>query len=510
MGRIPVVLVDDEYLILENLKNLIDWDEAGFQIVAVAQNGKAALDLIARHRPLLVITDVSMPVMDGIELTERIQRDYPDTQVLVYTSYAEFQYIRQAMQYGAIGYLLKNEISAGALSDTLSALRDSISSKKQNRSQVDRLALHQYFAEIFAPSFAADLPSEKVPSELHRFRNQQFYFCITCPEKPALLDDIYQANPYITEQFVRPFMDMQNNNDGISICFSIGRLVIWGFAGSAAASVSDQRDQVFDAMHAALPSQPSTIRFDEPLPISALRLWLASRLHGINFHILFNETPIVTASAIPADSAVPRQSPGAAFSFDLNNASIDQTKGAIQSLISDLFASRDTVAVKQLFLRLCAFFEAKCNFDILWDTTVVFTGEDGFIEWFWESLEKLRGYSSAHDVSAYSVPVKNAILFMQENFSDDELSIELIAGHIKLSPGRLSHLFKKETGKTVLTVLTDIRIKEAIRLLTTSNHRIYEISEMVGYKTTQYFSQIVSQKTGKRPIDFRNSKEVST
>ena len=105
--------------------------------------------------------------------------------------------------------------------------------------------------------------------------------------------------------------------------------------------------------------------------------------------------------------------------------------------------------------------------------------------------------------TGYSISIRNAIDYMRHNYSHSDLTIDIIANQVGFSSGRLSVLFKQEVGQTVNKFLTDIRIEMAISLLENSQCKIYEIAEMVGYKSSQYFSQIFCRSTGRRPIDYR-------
>jgi two-component system response regulator YesN len=114
----------------------------------------------------------------------------------------------------------------------------------------------------------------------------------------------------------------------------------------------------------------------------------------------------------------------------------------------------------------------------------------------------MEEYKKSLDVK-YSSPLKHAIDYMNKNFHDTELSVDSIAENVNLSVGRLSVLFKQETGKTINDYLTDIRIKHAIYLLRHTNLKIYEIGQRTGYRSSQYFSKVFNKRTGKRPVDFK-------
>ncbi len=104
---IKVMIVDDEKYVRMGIKNDTDWALIGCEVVAEASNGEMALELASEHRPDLVISDIKMPKMDGIELAGKLLEKYPDTKVIFLTAYNEFEYARQAVRLGVSDYLLK-------------------------------------------------------------------------------------------------------------------------------------------------------------------------------------------------------------------------------------------------------------------------------------------------------------------------------------------------------------------------------------------------------------------
>ena len=82
MKTIKTLLVDDDYLVIQDLKNLVDWNKLGFQITGTATNGKTALALATKQKPELIITDISMPVMDGFDFIETVKKDFPNTYII--------------------------------------------------------------------------------------------------------------------------------------------------------------------------------------------------------------------------------------------------------------------------------------------------------------------------------------------------------------------------------------------------------------------------------------------
>ncbi|MFD2877412.1 response regulator [Paenibacillus rhizoplanae] len=114
-----VLIVDDEILVRQGIKYVLDWEQEGFQIVGEAANGREALNSLQTLQPHIIITDIVMPVMDGEELTRLVKRDYPATEVIVLSSFSEFHYVRSTFQHGVADYILKPKLEAGALLQVL-------------------------------------------------------------------------------------------------------------------------------------------------------------------------------------------------------------------------------------------------------------------------------------------------------------------------------------------------------------------------------------------------------
>ena len=110
-----VLIVDDDAFARNELKNMIDWEENGFTLCGEASNGYIAIDLLEKTCPDVLITDISMPAMDGIELIEYVKSSFPNTLVIALSGYDDFDYVRQSMVKGAKDYILKHRLNKNVL-----------------------------------------------------------------------------------------------------------------------------------------------------------------------------------------------------------------------------------------------------------------------------------------------------------------------------------------------------------------------------------------------------------
>ena len=123
MERLDVMLIDDDYLVLQDLQTLINWEQYGFRIVATATTGEAALAAFRKYHPQLLFCDAYMPGMSGLDLVETILEINSSVDVFVISSYEDFHFARRAVKAGVIEYLLKNEPTPTLLKEKLALVR---------------------------------------------------------------------------------------------------------------------------------------------------------------------------------------------------------------------------------------------------------------------------------------------------------------------------------------------------------------------------------------------------
>ena len=128
---LTIMLVDDEVLALDYLKNMVAWEEHGYQVKGCATGAKKALELYDRIKPDIVISDIRMPGMDGLELTRLLKEKNKDTAIILLSAYGDFDYAQKAIRYGVSNYLLKHELCEKLLLTELERAREQV--KRQKR-----------------------------------------------------------------------------------------------------------------------------------------------------------------------------------------------------------------------------------------------------------------------------------------------------------------------------------------------------------------------------------------
>ena len=137
MKKTKIFLVEDEFVIRNGIKNIIEWEKEGYEFVGEASDGELAYPMILKERPDILITDIKMPFMDGLELSRLVRRELPDIKILILSGYNEFDYAKEAIKLGVTDYLLK-PISSVRLLEALKEVCQLISQEKEEKELLKR------------------------------------------------------------------------------------------------------------------------------------------------------------------------------------------------------------------------------------------------------------------------------------------------------------------------------------------------------------------------------------
>lgn len=186
----------------------------------------------------------------------------------------------------------------------------------------------------------------------------------------------------------------------------------------------------------------------------------------------------------------------------LDNEHFEKNIANIKAYLTDCQAEKDITSIVNFFSGFCTFINLHSRGRICLQNSYYLPTLEYLLKWVFDTMQQcqLLDSSTPPSVSPY---VNQAIRYIQFHYSDHTLTSEKISAQVGLSPGRLGVLFRQHVGKTINEYLTDFRIEKAVHLLQNTNLKVFEITVRCGYKSSQYFSQIFHQKTGKRPIDFR-------
>ncbi|MGL6198355.1 MAG: response regulator transcription factor [Lachnospiraceae bacterium] len=506
MKKLSVIIADDDQLVLDDLQQMVDWKKLGFHIAAVAKRGEDALELVRRFRPALLITDIQMMGMDGLELTETTQAEFPHMKVLIISAHDEFSYAKRAIASGVMDYLLKTELSTITLSRKLLEVADYFRNVTSSNSAIyeqefsqfldsDNNQLidnfphlktvknEQYYFSVITCShvFSRDLSKivlnesrylQKVKETILQFAKEYFLRPVTCLYKESIIlgvhaKDISNSQPLNTLNDFRHRLVQKLNYTSLNFIqfFQTKKLTISNFHTDYKAS------------------RPFIHYYQFFCPEAPINMSLWNDLH----HYRIN-------AAFPFHSLV----------LDLEHQDLNCL--LIKDYVSECCKAYDIYSLISFYGNFCAKMEVITNNQIQLPQKLHAHLPEVLLKWLFNTLHDCIALITKGNTCQYSSSVTRAISFMEQNYADSSLSSSDIAEYAGLSVNRLGVLIKQDTRKTINEFLSHIRVEKAIHLLKNTNMKIYEISEKCGYQSSQYFSQVIFQKTGKRPIDYRKAK----
>ena len=512
MGKnISVMIVDDERLAIEDLSTLVDWNDLGFEIVTTAFNGTQALMKYEAFHPQVVFTDIKMPFMDGIELIERLRTLDPDVKLVLLTAFEDFSYARSAIQQGITDYLIKSEINTTTLTELLNKISCSI----QKQSQYQGI-----LADKKVESFFMSKSNGETHEDNELFSGRYSYLIFEQNEPVMLSDELVSAYRRITGNEMAAVlrkldygvMDLK----AVSVLPKRRTLVC---LASESTSMADSYRNVYTLAKKGVKNlaEKFSCWFSVYASYYPMNFYeIQSLLHD---NKLFNQK-YFKATQEPIELRREKRVKHQEEPINIQLVTVSYQNKDLEELNKQLDVIFTSLcrngSVRQLSMVSQDLYYLLCNFAKALDPEksdrVDLSPDHNWHQWLcaqticqWmkQKFGELLDIRCNVSDDGYTRVVNDAILFIHQNYTNPELSLQEIANHLHLSVGYLCALFKEETGKTLKNYITDVRIGEAKKLLEKDYLKIYEICTATGYQSSQYFSQVFHKKVGVYPAEYR-------
>lgn len=539
-----VVIIDDETLVRVGLKSLINWEELGYEVAGEGDNGHSGLKLIMESRPDLVITDIKMPMMDGLEMIKKAYEANQSLKFIVLSSYNEFNLVKEAMKLGAEDYLLKLEMKPEVLTDVLLQMRnklmDDLDEKDERRHMKDQLRVNktvlreEFFRNIIGRMIPDREYIEETVKQLEIELNEEELLCAVIKGNFSNVSHKYGEEDMRVLDFT-----IINIIEEISNEFLKSYAFKWNY-GIYALALSKGGD-----MDAAAHMQKVDAMCE--IIIQMLRQYVdvhvsvgVSRLHSgyENFRQAFSEANrMVEHTFFSGYGNVLHYSDGARENGDLFDIDLHRFKDNLLKAIDTL----DVEAVRGIFSSMLETLNDRrvlkrnaynvcCGIAYFLDTMldhdwILFKEKEGLGG---NSFESIKGLETLDEIIGWIKAFENSICaFFSQKKQDSRyylisrakkyivdnygecLGLKRVADALGISPGYLSNIFTQYTGMCFIDYVTTVKIDMAKKLLRETDNKIYEISYMLGYENATYFSKIFKKTTGYTPKEFlQNFKEA--
>ena len=533
---IKVFLVEDEIIIREAIHKMIPWAEYGFELIGEAKDGEMALPLIKKSKPDVLITDIKMPFMDGLTLSRLVKKDLPNTKIIIISGYDDFDYARQAITLGIEQYLLK-PISKDEFLEVLEGIRS-----KYEKENEQKLYYQKFENEIKAyeknaqRDFFELLVSEDV--DLQRIYEQadRLQIDIMAQCYNLVLFDIGAKSDYqnVGDRYSNDAADVQNKIDEFFInnrSYQLFRNQQFNYAvlikgdeneiGQITAECIEFLKTTFE--------QNGTLEWFVCAGKSVERLSMMSECYKeamksfayryLGYRYVFSYENIEKTEKDEdmnlqnIDMNAVKQEIIYNFLFNALDEEVDSfVKNYLQMIGGEAMRSKMFQQYILLNLHFClTSFADKLGYDKTEiDDSLKFIVDERIKST--EDLEKIIGsilrkgirLREERSKGRNQSVIRTALQYMEENFTDDSLTLNRVAGVANVSANHFSALFSQEMGQTFIEYLTQLRMNRAKEQLRCTDMRSGEIALEVGYKDPHYFSFLFKKTQGCTPSEYRN------
>lgn len=529
-----ILIVDDETLVRIGIKSCIQNYYGSYEILE-AVDGNQALKLIKEMKPELVITDIRMPAMDGLQLIENTNKLGFNIKFIVLSCFDEYEYVRQAMKMGAKDYILKHKMDPENIYNLIENVRmeleafsgPSMHAAIQSKDSIDILKQEFIKSLIRENPHSQDYINQKIRDYHMRLHGKLFVLCILS------IDDYRKVKERYSER--------DNHLLTYSVCNIVDELL--GNVGSGEIAYYS-RNKFIILLSFETAEQKEIIQFVAST-VREIQGTLQQFLEiSTSYSIVSTARPIRELHKCNEKAQKVYEynffKGNRAITFDYEIMQFKEKKNILQlpdpnSFYSQLiFMEKDNIkfTVQQLIYDAVQVFQPESvklkNFLLdfldkvikrLVDNTDVINNN---IEFYNDLNFKISHTESLHELNecitnmiatirksiyereaSFNSPIVLKVIKLMKNRYYEDISLEQVAGELKVNPSYLSRVFKKEMKKNFIDFLTTVRIKKAKELLKTTELPVHEIAVNVGYINQQYFSKVFKKATNLTPSEYK-------
>ncbi len=521
-----IFLVEDEIVAREGIRDNVDWRMAGFEFCGEAPDGEMALPLIENTRPDVLITDIKMPFMDGLQLCKIVRERMPSIKIIILTGHDEFDYAQQAVKLGVTEYLLKpvgvqdlHEV-LGKVAVQLDRERQEQENLRQLKDQIeDNLTLHR-------EKFLLDLVMGEMTSPKAIKTSQQLGLDIIAKSylvvlmRAELCGKGARFNYHQFQQVQRIASGLIDNNpDAFLLKKDLEELVLIlkGDSGDHLVQEADfltemiknEVDNSTDCLLICGVGSPQERISDIPRSFTEALLILQNELPAANQVRTTNEANKAELLNLDKSAIEDFLKFGSQDNFDDFFGAYLQplSETALKSYLIKNYIFIDIVLTTAKFVHRLGGVVDQVIPEINNVETLLMNIQT--IEQIKAETKKMfasaLAFRGAQVHNQHGLVIHRVKEYIGHHYANSELSLNIVAAQVNLSPSHFSTVFSRETGETFIEYLTRIRIDKAKELLRTTSLKSFEIADRVGYGDPHYFSTVFKKNTGLTPIEFRLS-----
>ncbi|NSA99661.1 two-component system response regulator YesN [Clostridium beijerinckii] len=538
MNLYRIMIVDDEEEIRLGIIKRIDWEANGFIVVGDAENGQDALEKAEKLQPDVIMTDIKMPFMDGLELGKKLVELMPSTKIIVFSGCDDFEYAHKAIKINVVEYVLK-PINSAELIEVLVRLKEQLDREYNEKRNLETLYKHYIKSlPVIREQFLVGAIEGRINEE--QWHEQMEELGIDFKYKHLTVGIIQADGTLSFEENLNNFSGQKESaltpisikkivdeNMGkyckfISFIYS-GMVIVMGnfekkedillFIKGINEVCKVYKRIMSLTIFAGIGyvySNPSQIRFSYRTAQNAL-----------DYRFILGAGKAIYIDDVEPDNSIQLQLDEKEERSMLNAIKIS-SEDEISEAIDSLFKKTEDLLLPfnqyRIYLMEIMTSLLKLVQTYAFDIEEIF-GENfnaySYLEsfnsihevkkWIIEKAIRINSYIKRERINSSMMLIEKAKQYIKENYSDYDVSVEKLCSKLHVSPTYFSTMFKKETGTSFVNYLTATRLEEAVKLLNTTDDKTYMIAEKVGYPEANYFSYVFKKQFGVSPSKYRKN-----
>lgn len=531
MDNIKVFICEDESIVREGLRDMIPWEKYGFEFVGDAPDGEMALPMIRNLKPDVLITDITMPFMDGLSLCKIVMSEFPDIKIIIISGYSDFEYARQAISIGVERYLLKPVTRADMIAaieeikqkiNEASEQQNYISKYEQEFKKFERFSHRAFFEKLVEGSMSVQEIYEQA-NELHLNLSANGYnlviFTIRDAKQSGYADDA--AN--VMESLFGHFMQYPDY-----IIFRCNLLSYAVLIKGDLERLPGLTDRCVDMIRQHCEEAQADLEWYAAVGVPTERLSGMSKCYSdanraFAYRHLLPDEHIFTSDLVKNKYHAPsagdldhidatKLDPMIIRNF-VRTGILSEAESFADEYIANLKCMEDSVLIRDyLLVSLRVNIELALREEGIEDPGIdlslrsvdmeIETAEfrNGLIE----ILNKAITIRDAEAMKRSSDIIDSAMRYIDNHYKDEDISLDSVAIASNISANYLSAMFSQKVGLSFVEYVTKKRMEKAKQLLRKTDKRSGEIAGEIGYKDPRYFSFVFKKKTGCTPSQYRN------
>ncbi len=550
---VKLFLCEDEIVMRDGIKKHIDWEKEGIEFAGEASDGELAYPMILELKPDILLTDIKMPFMDGLELSELVKKELPDIKIIILSGYDEFAYAQRAVSLGVTEYLLK-PISPAKLKESIRSVAEKIEEERAlgaseaewaKEEQAERLALERN--RLFDTLIMNNMSASEV---LDKAKEQGIALTARAYQMTLVSLTVAGGSAYsFSESRNRLKSELESEIDGKAgmVFFDRG---INGFAILVTADNEEESDRIthkaVDLIRALL-EKYSDLEYFIGAGVVVNRLseirntfYEASRalanrflMEGTDERVVFAEknrsgtsgnkeartgADEGKAGRVNIEPVLDSESPHKAIESFLRTGTTAEAEPLLDSIFSAIgeqninsliflnYLTMDIYLAMARFLREIGADISDAGRDCGDINELINSSKSAeeVREALKRYLVKVLEIRDSTSAKKYSRLLSSAVSYIDDNFANEDISLNKVSSYVNISPNHFSTIFSQEMGKTFIEYLIGKRMEKARELLMTTDMRSSEIAYAVGYKDPHYFSYTFKKTQGMTTKEFRS------